>query len=285
MSRESHCDFICLLLCDWWGRKRVAKGAKGGPPGHSGCDSFYCNRPLDSLWRGGKEKPVSRSIGCDLCFWWSMAGSWNYTQISLTGSEIEFLKKHHSSNRSKEPSSKEMSCELNLRWKLILPVRFCPYSWENRTECRRSQDHWLNRMQKCQRLERGLLVPQVRTATVRFLCRKPGCNWQKENRMKNAATSPGSGKNSLTKLQARQAIALLREAVLVSYHEPIGPDLAGWPHDSCQWGLSWDPFQWGPRVWVWRQTALEATHVLSSISRILRRKKQISDNEWSCEYN
>ena len=57
-------------------------------------------------------------------------------------------------------------------------------------------------MLKCRRLVLGLLVPQVRTVTVRLLCMKPGWNWQKENRMKNAAASLGSGKNSLTKLQA-----------------------------------------------------------------------------------
>ena len=40
--------FCHLLLCDWRGRSLVAKDARRDPPCHSGCHSFYCNRPLES---------------------------------------------------------------------------------------------------------------------------------------------------------------------------------------------------------------------------------------------
>lgn len=81
-------------------------------------------------------------------------------------------------------------------------------------------------MLKCRRLVLGLLVPQVRTVTVRLLRMKPGWNWQKENRMKNAAASPGSGKNSLTKLQARQPLlssGRLFWSLIVSHWAQVGP--------------------------------------------------------------
>lgn len=101
--------------------------------------------------------------------------------------------------------------------------QFLPlFGGKNRTECRRSQEHWLNRMLKCWRLERGLLVPQFRTAAVRILCPKPSSTWQKENTVKNiAGASQGIRMNSLTK---RQPVYSLE---YISYQDSLGTDWTG----------------------------------------------------------
>ena len=98
-----------------------------------------------------------------------------------------------------------MNCSCNGNWSCLSVS--APYSQENRVEQRRSQNHRLNGMLKCQGLGPGLLVPQVRAATVRLHCLIPCWSWQKESSMKNAAgASRGISKNDLAKLQAWQAV-------------------------------------------------------------------------------
>lgn len=67
---------------------------------------------------------------------------------------------------------------------------------------------------KSQRLELGLLVPQVRNVTVRLLCWKPGSIWQKENEMKNALGQRGSHRSFQAKFLAVAALVLPGEAIL-----------------------------------------------------------------------
>jgi hypothetical protein len=119
---------------------------------------------FDYQWQDPKITPKYLSQVLKLSFWKST--------VEVIGGKVQ--------------SSREMSCELSLQWKLILSVSFGPYSERNGAEQQRSQDCWLNRILKCWRLALGLLVPQVRTAAVTLLCCKPGSNWQKENKMKNA---------------------------------------------------------------------------------------------------
>lgn len=105
--------------------------------------------------------------------------------------------------RGKVWSSREMSCELRLQWKMILSVSLC-FIFSGKSG---AENHKLNGKLKSKGLEPGLLVPQIRAVTVRIhswiLC----WNWQKENSMKNVAgASRGISKDYLAKLQAWQAV-------------------------------------------------------------------------------
>lgn len=121
-----------------------------------------------------------------------------------------------------------MNCSCNGNWSCLSVC--APYSQENRVEQKRSQDHRLNGMLKCQGLEPGLLVPQVRAATVRIHCLTPCWSWQKESSMKNAAgTSRGMGKNYLAKLQAWQAVCSFgrKTSSLMNWEASFSP-FASW---------------------------------------------------------
>lgn len=78
---------------------------------------------FDYRWQDPKITPKYLSPVLKLSFWKSTA--------EVIGGKVQ--------------SSREMSCELSLRWKLILSVSFCPYS-ERRGWGRRRQGGWLNRI-------------------------------------------------------------------------------------------------------------------------------------------
>jgi len=127
-----------------------------------------------------------------------------------------------------------VNCSCSGNWSCLSVS--APYSREDREEQRGSQDRRLNGMLKCQGLERGLVVPQVRAATVRLRCLIPCWCRQKESRMKNAAgASRGTRKATwLSFRHDRQPAPLGGKPLLLRVSRPYFPHS---PHDSYQWGI------------------------------------------------
>ena len=137
--------------------------------------------------------------------------------------------------KGKGQGSRETSCELNLQWKLILSLSFCPYPWKNRTGYMRRRGPRLNRIARVLEARTSSPVPQVRAASVRCLLetwlevaereqRGRCCQWcWQGNQWELPAEASG-----LT------ATTAPRDTALVTYCEPVRPEWAPWPRDWCQ---------------------------------------------------
>ena len=181
--------------------------------------------------------------------------------------------------KGKGQGSRETSCELNLQWKLILSLSFCPYPWKNRTGYMRRRGPRLNRIARVQEARTSSLVPQVRAASVRCLCLKPDSTWQKENRGEDAASGAGreTSENSLLKLQAwqppRSSGIPLWSLIVSPWAQTAPPGLVTGANDAFRY-----PFRWGQRDCEEKLLALESTHVLQNIFSIVRKDRHIFPN-------
>ena len=136
--------------------------------------------------------------------------------------------------KGKGQGSRETSCELNLQWKLILSLSFCPYPWKNRTGWMRRRGPWL-RIARVLEARTSSLVPQVRAVRVRCLCLTPDSKWQKESRGRRCQWSQQGHRWELpAEASGMPATTLLRDAALITYYEPMGPDWTPWPRGCCR---------------------------------------------------
>lgn len=146
---------------------------------------FILTPSFDDQWQDAKNTPKCLSVIPKLSFWKS---------IVLVV-------------RGKVWSSREMSCELKLQWKLILSVSLCSIFWGKQSRAEKEPRSPIKWDAEVPGATTGLAGPSGQSCNCQTSLPATCWSWQKESSTKKAAgTVRGFSKKYLARLQAWQAV-------------------------------------------------------------------------------